>query len=254
MFDSNCKMVVFIIATSHKKHRYIKGLKDGVPICLGYIPISFTFGMLASQSGFPVWISILISLTCLTSTGQFAGLSIILAGGAYIELAATIFIINIRYMLMSFALSQRLDDKMTTLERCLVAFGNTDEVFAIAMQQKGILKTAYMLGLITLPLVGWVGGTFLGATATSLLPLSMQSALGITIYGMFVAIILPPAQKSKPVLITVLIAAALSCMFRFTPILSNLSTGWVIIIVAVFAAGYCAFRFPIDDEPDEVEA
>lgn len=224
-----------------------------MPICLGYIPIAFAFGMLASDSGIPVWISALISLTCVTSTGQFAGLSIILAGGAYVELAVTILIINIRYMLMSFALSQKLDGKMTLLERCIVAFGNTDEVFAIAMQEKETLKTSYMLGLITLPVVGWVGGTIFGATASSLLPLSIQSAFGITVYAMFIAIIIPPSIKAKPVLITVIIAILLSCFFRYMPILKNLSTGWVIIIVAVISAGYCAYRFPVDDETCEVE-
>ncbi len=220
---------------------------------MGYIPIAFAFGMLASQSGLPIWISTLISLTCLSSTGQFVGISIILASGGYVELAMTIFIINIRYMLMSFALSQRLDAKMTTFKRCLVAFGNTDEVFAVAMQQKGELKASYMAGLITLPVMGWTGGTIFGATATSLLPLSVQSALGITIYAMFAAIIIPPAKKAKPVLITVIIAAAISSFFKYTPILNSLSTGWVIIIVAVIAAGYCAYRFPIDEETCEVE-
>lgn len=248
-------MVVFIIASNHRKSNYIKGIRDGLPICLGYVPISFAFGMLASQSGFPVWISIVISLTCLTSTGQFAGLTIILAGGGYIELAATIFVINIRYMLMSLALSQRLDEKMTTLERCVVAFGNTDEVFAVAMQQTGILKASYMAGLISLPLVGWVGGTFLGAAATSFLPTSVQSALGITLYAMFVAIILPPARKAKPIFVAILIAAALSCLLRYIPIFAGLSTGWVIIIVAVVTSGYCAYRFPINEEAsDEVTA
>ncbi|MFZ2540082.1 MAG: AzlC family ABC transporter permease [Oscillospiraceae bacterium] len=244
---------MLIIANNHRKTNYIRGIKDGIPICLGYVPIAFAFGMLASQSGFPIWISTLISLTCLSSTGQFAGLSIILASGGYIELAITIFVINIRYMLMSFALSQRLDEKMTTMKRCLVAFGNTDEVFAVAMQQKGVLKASYMAGLITLPIMGWVGGTIFGATATSLLPLSVQSALGITIYAMFVAIIIPPAKKARPVLITVIIAATVSCLFKYLPILANLSKGWVIIIVAVVAAGYCAYRFPIDEETVEVE-
>ena len=224
---------------------YLRGLRDGFPICLGYIPIAFAFGMQAVQSGLPVWSPVAISMTNLTSAGQFAGLSILLAGGAFVELA-----VNLRYMLMSLALSQRLDPSMPTWQRCLVAFGNTDEIFAVAVQQTKPLTTVYLLGLITGPYIGWSGGTILGATATSLLPSSVQSALGITIYVMFFAIVIPPARKAKPILITVLLSVALACVFRYTPVLSSLSSGWVIILVALLAAGFCAFRFPIDEEED----
>lgn len=236
---------------SKGRSNLLRGFRDGLPICLGYIPIAFAFGMQAAQAGLPPWVPIAISMTNLTSAGQFAGLSIILAGGAYVELAVTTFIINIRYMLMSLALSQKLDPLMTTFERCLVAFGNTDEVFAVAIRQDGSLKTAYLLGLIASPYLGWSVGTILGATATALLPVSVQSALGITIYAMFIAIIIPPARKARPILFTVLLAAALSCGFRYTPFLNELSAGWVIIIVAVIAAAFCALRYPVDDEGED---
>lgn len=236
------------------KHRsFFNGIKGGMPICLGYLPISFAFGMMAVQSGLPWWIPVMISMTNLTSAGQFAGLSLLLSGGAYLELAVTIFIINIRYMLMSLALSQKVDPLMNLLERCVIAFGVTDEIFAIAVQQKEELKTSYMLGLMLMPFLGWSIGTLLGATATALLPASLRTALGIVIYGMFIAIFVPAAKKAQPVLITCIIAITISCIFKWTPILNQLSAGWVIIIAALVGAGFCAFRFPID-EPHEKEA
>ncbi len=200
--------------------------------------------MQAVQKGLAPWIPVTISMTNLTSAGQFAGLSIILAGGAIAELAVTTFIINLRYMLMSLALSQKLDPSVTLLERCLIAFGNTDEIFAVAIQQEGRLHTAYMAGLITSPYLGWSLGTLAGATATSLLPETVQSALGITIYAMFIAIILPPARKSRPVLAAVLIAAGTSCLLQY----AGLSGGWAVILAAGAAAGFCALRYPLKGE------
>lgn len=225
-----------------------------MPIFLGYIPISFAFGMLATQSGLPWWVPVIISMTNLTSAGQFAGLSLILSGGMYLEIAVTTFVINIRYMLMSLALSQKVDPLMTTLERCAVAFGVTDEIFAVAIQQKEKLKASYMFGLIIMPFVGWTTGTLLGATATSLLPKSVQTALGIAIYAMFIAIFVPPAKKAKPVFTTCLIAIIVSCIFKWTPILKNISIGWVIIVAALIAASYSALRYPINQEENEMEA
>lgn len=233
------------------KLTFQKGLKDGLPICLGYLPISFAFGMEAVQNGLPWWIPLMISMTNLTSAGQFAGLSLILSGGAYIEIAVTTFIINIRYMLMSLSLSQKVEDKMTTPERCLVSVGITDEVFAIASQQMSSLNTAYMLGLIAMPYVGWTIGTLLGATATNLLPIAVKTALGIAIYGMFIAIVVPAVKKAKPVLVACLIAVSISCIFKWVPILNQVSVGWVIIIAAIVAAGYCAYRYPVDEDKQE---
>ena len=237
-----------------ERQAFQTGLRDGLPICLGYLPVSFAFGMQAAQYGLPVWVPLLISMTNLTSAGQFAGLSILVAGGGYLELAVTTFVINLRYMLMSLSLSQKVSEKMRLSTRCAVAFGVTDEVFAIASQRKEPLDGRYMAGLILTPYLGWSVGTLLGATATSLLPVTVQSALGIMIYGMFLAIIIPPARKSRAVLLAVLIAAAVSCVFRYTPFLQGVSAGWTIIIASVLAAGMCAFAMPIADKPAETDS
>lgn len=231
-----------------------KGLRDGLPICLGYISVSFAFGIMATQGGLPVWVVLLISMTNLTSAGQVAGTQLILTGGMYIEIAVTTLIINLRYMLMSLSLSQKVEPRMTGLQRCILSFGITDEVFAVAIQQKEEVGAKYLAGLILTPYVGWALGTLLGATAAELLPLSLRNALGIAIYGMFIAIIVPPACKAKPIAMVVLLAAVLSCCFKWIPGLNRISTGWVIILCAVVVSAYAAVRYPIDDEPAPEEA
>lgn len=224
-----------------------KGLSDGLPICLGYLSVSFTFGMMTAENGLPAWIAALISMTNLTSAGQFAGTALILSGGLLVEIAVTTLVINLRYMLMSLSLSQKLDPAMPLWQRCLLAFGNTDEIFAVAMQQQGAVNARYLLGLITTPYFGWLAGTLLGATATGLLPPAIRSALGIAIYGMFIAIIIPPAKKLRPVALAVLLSAAGSCLLRYLPGLGGLSSGWSIILCALSVSAFCAIRFPVQE-------
>jgi predicted branched-subunit amino acid permease len=234
-----------------KKQAFLKGLKDGIPICLGYLSVSFTFGMMTAENGLPYWISLLISMTNLTSAGQFAGTALILSGGAFVEIAVTTFVINIRYMLMSLSLAQKADPAMSAGQRLLLSFGITDEVFAVGVQQPGLLTAPYLAGLIFAPYWGWALGTLTGATATSLLPAALRSALGVAIYGMFLAIIIPPARKVRPVAITIVIAAVMSCIFRYTPVLNRISGGWVIILCAMAAAGYSALRYPVGEAGEE---
>lgn len=230
-----------------KTAAFQKGLKDGLPICLGYISVSFAFGVMATQGGMPAWAALVISMSNMTSAGQVAGTNLILSGGMYLEIAVTTFVINIRYMLMSLSLSQKVDEAMTGLQRWVLSFGVTDEIFAVAMQQKDTVSASYLSGLILTPYIGWSLGTLVGATATDLLPGSVRTALGIAIYGMFLAIIIPPARKSAPVARVIAIAVALSCLFRWVPVLNRLSGGWVIILCAVAASAYGALRYPVQE-------
>lgn len=225
---------------------FVKGLKDGLPICVGYLSVSFVYGMLCLERGLPVWLSLLISGTNLTSAGQFAGTELMVLGAPLFEIAVTTLVINIRYTLMSLSLSQRLE--LPTWQRAIVAFGNTDEVFAVAMGAQHELSFLYLLGLILTPYFGWTVGTLLGGTVTGLLPLSARTALGIAIYGMFIAILVPPSKKLRPVLFTCCVAIVLSCLFYYLPGLKNLSSGWAIILCAVLSAGLTAWRFPLRDE------
>ena len=230
------------------KQDFLKGVRDGIPICLGYLSVSFGFGILATGLGISLLAAVGISLTNLTSAGQVAGVGIIAAGGSLIEMALTQFIINIRYSLMGISLSQKLDENFSTFHRLAASFGITDEIFAVAVSQKSV-SPYYMYGLTVISALGWVSGTFLGGAAGNLLPESVSSALGIVLYGMFLAIIIPPSKKSKGVLITVLVAAALSIIFKY--VLTSVSGGFAIIICAVLSAAICAVFFPVKEENEE---
>ena len=220
-------------------------MKDGMPICLGYLAVSFAFGMKVCAGGLPVWLAGLISLSNLTSAGQFAGTNLILSGAAYAEIFFTTFIINLRYFLMAMSLSQKLDGSFNTFRRMSMAHGVTDEIFAVAVGRKGLLSPVYMCGLITTPVLGWTAGTVLGGIFANVLPDSIVGAFGIALYAMFIAIFLPPAKKEKPVLYAVLIAVAISTAFAYIPGLKEISSGWVIIIATVASAGLMATFFPI---------
>jgi len=224
-----------------------QGIRDGIPICLGYLSVSFAFGVFATGYGLSVIEAVLLSLTNITSAGQLAAVPIIASHGSFLELAASQFVINLRYMLMSTSLSQKMDNQMRFLSRAAVGFAITDETFGVAVTKEDRLTKSYMLGLELLPILGWTAGTALGAAAGYLLPSFIISALGIAIYAMFLAIIIPPAKKNRPVLFCVITAAALSCMFRFIPGLNRVSTGFVVIIVGILSALVFALIFPVPD-------
>lgn len=226
---------------------FLKGLRHGVPIGLGYLSVSFTFGMKAVGDGLTAVQAVMISLMNLTSAGQCAGLPLMVGGASMIEMALTQLIINLRYALMSLSLGQKLDGTMTTLRRMIFSFANTDEIFAVASSQPGKVGNTYLYGLMLAPMFGWSTGTLLGAVAGQLLPAFVRSALGVAIYGMFLAIILPPARKEKPVRVVVLIAVVLSLCFRYIPLLNTLSSGFVIIICAVAASALGAWLFPVKE-------
>ena len=231
-----------------KKENFIRGVRRGLPVGVGYFSVSFGFGAMAVSQGIKVLDAALISISNLTSAGQFAGLTLIVAAASLWELVLTQIIINSRYSLMSLALSQRLGQDVGTLGRMAIAFANTDEVFALAMTEKEPLRLEFMLGLGSLPVLGWSFGTLFGALAGSVLPQNIRTALGIMLYGMFIAIVVPPAKQEKPVLITVAVAIFLSCLFAWAPGLKNLSPGLAIVVCTVAAAAFCAWRFPIREE------
>ncbi|MCD7820523.1 MAG: AzlC family ABC transporter permease [Lachnospiraceae bacterium] len=230
------------------------GLRDGIPIALGYFAVSFTFGIMAASGGLSPWQAALISLTNLTSAGQFAGLEIIIAGGSYFEMVLTELIINLRYCLMSFSLSQKLEQDCAWGHRFLVAFGITDEIFGVSASREGKLSPYYNYGAMCVAIPGWVLGTLLGAVSGSLLPAFLLSALGVAIYGMFLAVIIPPAKTNRAVLGVVIGAMAVSSLFAYAPLLKQVSSGFVIIITTVVVAGAAAYFCPIKEEPSMQEA
>jgi len=230
------------------KREFKDGIRDGMPICLGYISVSMAFGLTAVKAGMPVWAAVIMSLTNLTSAGQFAGNNLLLAQSSYIELMITTFIINIRYFLMSLSVSQKVDKHFGLKERLIASFGVTDEVFAVSMQRRSELSFSYMLGLIGTPILGWTSGTLIGAVATTLLPAALTDAMGIALYGMFIAIIVPPAREHKEVLFAVILAILASYAFTYLPFLSVLSGGWSVIIITVVVSALAAWLFPIPEE------
>ena len=229
------------------KNNFLRGAIDGIPIGLGYLSVSFAFGIFAVSSGINPLHALLISMTNLTSAGQLAAVPIIASGGSFIELVLSQIIINLRYALMSVSLSQRLSPKVSLPQKLLIAFGNTDEVFATSVVQKD-LTASYMFGLIFTPYIGWSFGTLLGAFLGNILPEILLSSLGIMIYGMFVAIFIPAAKKERPVLLCILISVFISLLFKFTPILKTIPKGFVIIITAIIASSLMAVFKPIKEE------
>ena len=230
------------------KDAFRQGFRHGIPIGLGYLSVSFAFGMKAVGDGLTVLQAVLISMTNLTSAGQIAALPLMVGGASLAEMALTQLTINLRYALMSLSLSRKLDGSMGTLQRLIFSFANTDEIFADSSSQPGKVGKHYLYGLMLAPWIGWSLGTFLGAAAGTLLPVFVRTALGIAIYGMFLAIILPPARKNGHVCFVVLVAVALSLCFHYIPGLNQVSSGFVIIICGVLAAAAGAWLFPAEEE------
>ncbi len=242
-------MFAVIIKMNNKSLK--RGVLDGIPIAIGYLSVSFAFGIMAVQCGLSPLESLLISMTNLTSAGQLAGAPIIAAGGSFAELALTQLVINSRYALMSVALSQKLDKRVTLLNRFLIAFGNTDEIFAVSTGRKESVTKTYFFGLMLTPWIGWSLGTILGAIAGSALPTIITSSLGVAIYAMLVAVVVPKAREDRDVALCAVLATILSCAFKYLPTLKNFASnygGFVIIICAVVSSIVFALVCPLKDE------
>ncbi len=228
-----------------------EGCSDAIPICLGYVAVSFAFGIESSKIGMTPFQAALTSLLNVTSAGQFSALEVIARNGSFIELAILQLIINLRYMLMSTALSQKLEPDLKTGYRLGISYGVTDEIFGVSILKKGKLYPMYSYGLIATSVFGWVFGTLLGAIAGQIMPQRIISCLGLAIYGMFLAIIIPDTRTSKAVLAVVVSAMALSTVFTYAPLLSVISSGFRIIIITVVVAAVAAIAAPVKEEGNE---
>lgn len=228
--------------------QFRSGIKDGVPIGLGYLAVSFSFGIMAKSAGIPTLAAVVMSFTNLTSAGQFAALGIIAGGAPYMEMAVAQLIINLRYCLMSCSLSQKLHPDMPFFHRFLIAYGVTDEIFGVSVCREGRLSPFYSYGLICVAVPGWTLGTLLGAVSGDLLPAKLLSALGVALYGMFLAVVIPPARTSRVLAGVVLVSMAASLLFSLIPVLSGISSGFKIIILTILIAGAAAALFPVQEE------
>ncbi len=236
-----------------ENNSFIKGIKDGLPICLGYLSVSFAFGIFAVECGLSIFQALLVSMLNVTSAGQLAGVPIMTSGGGVAEIAITQLVINLRYSLMSVSLSQKLGKSVNFFDRFIVAFVNTDEVFAVATGRREQAGKKYLYGLILTPYLGWSVGTFLGAVAGNVLPETIISSLGVAIYAMFIAIVIPPSKREKNTAKCVLTSIILSCIFYYTPVLKTIPSGFIIIICAVISSGIFAYLSPIEINEENAE-
>ena len=221
-----------------------KGMKDGIPIALAYFAVSFTLGIAMKNAGMNAIQGFFMSLLNNASAGEYAGISMIAIHASYIEIMLMTFIANARYLLMSFALSQKFHPQEKLFHRLLVGFDLTDELFGLAINQKGYLNPFYYYGGSAITIPCWATGTALGIILGNVLPTPIVQALSVALFGMFLAIIIPEAKKEKPVLLVILCAFTLSYLCSILPGIRTLSEGTRTIILTVVLASLAAFFFP----------
>lgn len=237
-------------AQEGRGRRFLRGMRDGMPICVGYLAVSFSLGIFAGSIGLTAFQGFLTSLLNNASAGEYAGFSLMAADGAYLELALVTLITNARYLLMSTALSQKFSPQTPFFHRLLIGFDVTDELFALAVMRPGWIDPPYMYGAISVALAGWSVGTALGILAGNILPARIVSALGVAIYGMFLAIVIPPARKNRVLAGLVLLSFAASFTFSIVPALAAISGGTRTLILTVVISGGAALLFPVRQSDD----
>lgn len=228
-----------------------KGVKDGIPIALGYFAVSFTLGITAKNAGLTALQAMLASFTLNASAGEFAGFTLIAAGASYLEVAIMEFVANARYLLMSCALSQKIPSDTPLLHRLIIGYDVTDEIFGISIAVPGKLNPFYTFGAIAIAVPGWSIGTYLGVVMGNILPANIVSALSVGLYGMFIAIIIPPARKSKIIAGIVAVSMAASFAFAKLPLVSNISSGVRTILLTVMISALVAYFFPVKEESSD---
>lgn len=229
---------------------FLKGMKDGIPIAMGYLAVAFTLGIAAKNANMTGLQAAVMSFSMHASAGEFAAITMIATQAGFLEMVFTEIVVNLRYILMSCAFSQKLDAKMPFYHRFFLAFDMTDEIFGISMATEGKLNPFYTYGAMAVALPGWVSGTFLGVVLGNILPSQVLSALNIALYGMFLAIIIPAAKKSRVISGLIIVTMLASTLFAVLPGIRELSSGIRIIILTLLIAGAAAFLFPIKEEQE----
>ena len=236
-----------------KRKYFLEGVRDGLPIGLGYFAVAFSLGIVARNAGLNAFQGFLASLLNVASAGEYALFKEIEANALYVEIALITFVVNARYLLMSCALSQRFDEKTGIIPRLLVGFGVTDEIFGITVARKGFVEPAYNYGAIAISVPLWSIGTALGVVAGTILPLRVVSALSVALYGMFIAIIVPPAKRNLTIMIGVIVSFAASYVFTILPYVKELSDGNRTIILTVLISSALALIKPVAEVQEEAE-
>lgn len=234
----------YSLLMTKRRPAFLRGMKDGIPIGLGYLAVSFSLGIAAKNAGLTPFQGFLASLLCNASAGEYVGFTLIAAGATYLEIALATLVANARYLLMSCAMSQRMAPGMPPHHRLLMAVHVTDELFGIAIARPGYLNPYYSYGAVSVAAPCWAMGTALGVIAGNLLPLRLVSAFSVALYGMFLAVIIPPARQNRVILCLVLIGFAASFAAGFIPGLNTLAEGTRTIILTVVISAAAAILFP----------
>lgn len=241
----------YAFITDNNRKVLCEGFRDGIPIGLGYLAVSFSLGIAAHNAGLTPFQGFLASLLCNASAGEYAGFTLIMAGSSYLEMAIVTLIANARYLLMSFALTQRMEPDMPLRHRLLIGFDVTDELFGITIARPGAINPWYTYGAILIATPCWALGTALGAAAGNLLPLRLVSAFSVALYGMFLAVIIPPARKSKVIAVLIVICFAASYAVSALPVFSVMSSGTRTILLTVILSSAAALLFPVNPKEEE---
>lgn len=236
--------------SNNKRLAFSNGMRDGIPIATGYFAVSFTLGIAAKNAGFTPLLAMIVSLTNNASAGEYAGFTMISQQAGYWELALMMLITNARYFLMSCALSQKLDPKTPLRHRLLIGYDVTDEIFGICINSPGRLNPFYAYGAFSVAIPGWAIGTYLGVLMGNVLPANVVSALSVGLYGMFIAIIIPPARKNRLLAGLIIVSMILSLLFHILPFLSEIPSGTAILILTIILSAAAAILFPIKEEPE----
>jgi 4-azaleucine resistance transporter AzlC len=231
------------------KSDWKQGVKVAIPIAIGYIPIAITFGILAKSSGMPNTIAMLMSLLIFAGASQFIATNLIALGSTIGEIILTVFIINLRHFLLTASLSQRLEKNVSNLWRALISFGVTDETFTIAsLQPEKKLSKEFLLSLNTTAFLAWNLGTWIGIFLAIGIPKTLQSSMGIALYAMFIALLLPSMRQSLSITVVAFTAMIIHYCFQWIPFFDHLSTGWYIVFSTITSALLGAIIFPNKEE------
>lgn len=232
-----------------------KGLKDGFPIGLGYLPLAFTLGMNATTGGFNLLASVVMSALSFTGVGQMTTMDLMSKHSTYFGLFVALLVINLRNIVLSLSLAQRMNNKVGFFKRLIISMGNTDEIFALTIRYKGEIPANYFLGVMTLPYAAWIIGVLVGSIASSLVPQSICTAMGMALYAMLIAAVVPACKESKPILYTAALSGVLSCILQWiSPIKAVLKASGIIVVGSLISAIIIAILFPVKSTPEEETA